>query len=197
VETGRIGRAAVVDPRIERSRELVLRATLELLGEIGYGNLTIEAVAARSGVAKSTIYRHWPGKLALVTEAFTEMKQGGYVPPPPGPVRARVECFLADLAGSIKHPDWRAACMPALIDASARDPDVAQLSRQLAEMSLGRLVELLDEARAAGELPDDTDTALLADALTGPILLRALFHRPLVDPTDIPALVDELLPRPR
>jgi AcrR family transcriptional regulator len=197
VETGRTGRAAVVDPRIERSRELVLRATLELLGEIGYGNLTIEAVAARSGVAKSTIYRHWPGKLALVTEAFTEMKQGGYVPPPPGPVRARVECFLADLAGSIKHPDWRAACMPALIDASARDPDVAQLSRQLAEMSLGRLVELLDEARAAGELPDDTDTALLADALTGPILLRALFHRPLVDPTDIPALVDELLPRPR
>jgi len=196
VETGRTARAAVVDPRIERSRELVLRATLELLGEIGYGNLTIEAVAARSGVAKSTIYRHWPGKLALVTEAFTEMKQGGYVPPPPGPVRTRVECFLADLAGSIKHPDWRAACMPALIDASARDPDVAQLSRQLAEMSLGRLVELLDEARVAGELPDDTDTALLADALTGPILLRALFHRPLIDPTDIPALVTKLLPRP-
>jgi len=197
VEAGRAARAAVVDPRIERSRELVLTATLELLGEIGYGNLTIEAVAARSGVAKSTIYRHWPGKLALVTEAFTEMKQANYVPPPPGPVRSRVECFLADLAGSIKHPDWRAACMPALIDASARDPDVAQLSRQLAELATGRLVAVLDEALAAGELPAGTDTELLADALTGPIVMRALFHRPLVDPADVPALVDNLLPRLR
>jgi AcrR family transcriptional regulator len=196
VATGRAARAAFVDPRIERSRELVLNATLELLGEIGYGNLTIEAVAARSGVAKSTIYRHWPGKLALITDAFTEMKQANYVPPPPGSVRSRVECFLADLAGSIKHADWRAACMPALIDASARDPDVAKLSRQLAELATGRLVAVLDEALAAGELPDGTDTEILADALAGPIIMRALFHRPLVDPTDIPALVDNLLPRP-
>jgi TetR/AcrR family transcriptional regulator, regulator of autoinduction and epiphytic fitness len=195
VDAGRAARAALVDPRIERSRELVLAATLELLGEIGYGNLTIEAVAARSGVAKSTIYRHWPGKLALITDAFTEMKQGNYVPPPPGPVRERVEAFLTTLAHDIKHPDWRAACMPALIDASARDPDVAQLSRQLAESSVGRLVALLDEALAAGELPAGTDTLLLADALTGPIVIRALFHRPLVDPADVPAIVDSLLPR--
>jgi AcrR family transcriptional regulator len=195
-DAGRAARAALVDPRIERSRELVLTATLELLGEIGYGELTIEAVAARSGVAKSTIYRHWPGKLALVTEAFTEMKQANYVPPPPGAVHDRVTAFLVDLASNIKHPDWRAACLPALIDASARDDDVAQLSRQLAEIGTGRLVDVLDEARAAGELPDDTDTELLADALTGPILLRALFHRPLVDPDDIPALVTHLLPHP-
>jgi AcrR family transcriptional regulator len=188
-------RAVLVDPRIERSRELVLAATLELLGEIGYGELTIEAVAARSGVAKSTIYRHWPGKLALITDAFTEMKQGNYVPPPPGPVRERVESFLTTLARDIKHPDWRAACMPALIDASARDPDVAQLCRQLAEMATERFVEILDEARAAGELPGDADTEVLADALVGPILLRALFHRPLVDPADVPALVEGLLPK--
>jgi AcrR family transcriptional regulator len=196
IAPGGAARAAAVDPRIERSRELVLVATLELLGEIGYGNLTIEAVAARSGVAKSTIYRHWPGKLALVTDAFMEMKQADYVAPPAGPVHARVTAFLVELARSIKHPDWRAACLPALIDASARDDDVAQLSCQLAELGTGRLVDLLDEARAAGELPAGTDTCLLADALTGPILLRALFHRPLVHPDEIPALVDNLLPRP-
>jgi len=189
---------STVDPRIERSRELVLGATLDLLGDVGYGNLTIEAVAARSGVAKSTIYRHWPGgKLALVTEAFTEMKQASYVDPPPGPVHARVTAFLVELAQGIKDPNWRTACLPALIDASARDPDVAKLSCQLAETATGRLVTMLDEARTAGELAATTDTELLADALTGPILLRALFHRPLVDPADIPALVDNLLPRPR
>jgi AcrR family transcriptional regulator len=196
--SGRAARAAVVDPRIERSRELVLAATLDLLADVGYGNLTIEGVAARSGVAKSTIYRHWPdGKLALVTEAFTAMKQGNYVDPPPGPVHVRVTAFLVELAKGIKDPNWRTACLPALIDASARDPDVARLSCQLSETATGRLVTLLDQARTAGELPADTDAELLADALTGPIILRALFHRPLVDPDEIPALVDNLLPRPR
>src|SRR4029450_13783209 len=54
-----------VDPRVERSRRVILEATLGELGEVGYGTLTIEAVAARAGVGKSTIYRHWPGKLEL------------------------------------------------------------------------------------------------------------------------------------
>ncbi|MBN2623081.1 MAG: helix-turn-helix transcriptional regulator, partial [Acidimicrobiales bacterium] len=53
---------ADVDPRIERSREQILAAAIDLLREVGYGGLTIEAVAARSGVAKSTIYRHWSSK---------------------------------------------------------------------------------------------------------------------------------------
>lgn len=183
------------DPRVERSREVVLKATLELLAEIGYGELTIEAVAARSGVAKSTIYRHWSGKLELVSDAFMELKRSHDDLPPPGPVRVRVAALLDELARGVKDPNWRVACLPALIDASARDEDMAALCQQLAEKGIGRLIRLLDEAKDAGELPDDTDSTLLADALTGPILLRALFHRPEVDPDDVPALVDQLLPR--
>src|SRR5256885_1383400 len=62
------------DPRIERSRRVILEAALEELGQAGYGALTIESVAARAGVGKSTIYRHWPGKLALVEDAFRTLK---------------------------------------------------------------------------------------------------------------------------
>jgi AcrR family transcriptional regulator len=196
VGLGSPAKADIVDPRVERSREVVLAATLELLGEIGYGELTIEAVSARSGVAKSTIYRHWSGKLALVTEAFTALKRSNDELPPPGPVRARVAALLGELASGVKEPGWRLACLPALIDASARDPEMATLCCQLAEAGAARLVRLLDEARDAGELPADTDTSVLADALTGPILLRALFHRPEIDPADVPALVDQLLPKP-
>ena len=83
------------DPRLERTRRAVLEAALDLLTEHGYGEVTIEAVAARSGVAKSTIYRHWPGgRTDLVRDAFHELK-----PPPiaptdgprarPRPVRSR------------------------------------------------------------------------------------------------------------
>ena len=58
------------DPRVERSRQAVLRAALGELGEAGYGAFTIESVAARAGVAKSTIYRHWPDKVTLIADAF-------------------------------------------------------------------------------------------------------------------------------
>src|SRR4029453_14587855 len=71
---------AARDPRVERSRRVILGAVLDELGEVGYGALTIEAVAARAGVGKSTIYRHWPGKLELVEDAFRTLKAPVNVP---------------------------------------------------------------------------------------------------------------------
>lgn len=183
-----------VDPRIERSRELVLAATLDLLAEVGYGELTIEAVAARSGVAKSTIYRHWSGRLDLVTDAFTSLKRYDEELPPLGPVQDRVAVMLTELAVAVRDPNWQLRCIPALIDASAHCPEVASVSCQLADKGVDRFVRVLDDAVDAGELPKQSDTRLLADALTGPILLRALFHRPTFDPADVPALVAQLLP---
>lgn len=184
-----------IDPRVERSRVHVLQATLELMADLGYGDLTIEAVAARSGVAKSTIYRHWKGKLELVTDAFTEMKVHD-PPPAPGPVRDRVIGLLTEVAAMVMESDWRVSCLPALIEASARCPEVASLSRDLAELGMQRLATVLDDGVAAGELPADLDTATLSDALVGPIFLRGLFHREPVGPDQVPALVDLLLPAP-
>src|SRR5262249_24688713 len=62
------------DPRVERSRRVILEAVLDELGDVGYGALTIEGVAARAGVGKSTIYRHWSGKLDLVEDAYRTIK---------------------------------------------------------------------------------------------------------------------------
>src|SRR5579859_3320864 len=59
-----------VDPRVERSRMVILQAAVEELAEVGYGRVRMESVAARAGVAKSTLYRHWPDKLALIADAF-------------------------------------------------------------------------------------------------------------------------------
>ena len=85
------------DPRLERTRRAVLEAALDLLTEHGYGEVTIEAVAARSGVAKSTIYRHWPGgRPDLVRDAFHELKPPPIVPTD-GHVRDRVQCVLEQL----------------------------------------------------------------------------------------------------
>ena len=69
-----------LDPRIERSRRVILEAALDELGAVGYGALTIEGVAARAGVGKSTIYRHWPGKLPLVEDALDVELEFAMVP---------------------------------------------------------------------------------------------------------------------
>ena len=66
-----------VDPRIERSRQVIFRGALDELGEIGYGGFTIELVAARAGVGKSTIYRHWSDKLSLIADAFQTFHEMG------------------------------------------------------------------------------------------------------------------------
>lgn len=190
-------RAHEVDPRVERSRELVLTAALDLLGEVGYGALTVEAVAARSGVAKSTVYRHWGGKLELVADAFVELKREAFEPPPPGPMRERVIHLLQRAVSKQRDPQWRAAaCVPALIEAAAHCEEVAAVSRMLAERGARPLIDVLDDGMAAGELPAGTDTGVLADALVGPIALRHLFHRPPIDPEAIPGLVDLILPPP-
>ena len=182
-----------VDPRIERTRHHVLTATVDVLREVGYGQLTIEAVAARSGVAKSTIYRHWPGKAELVTDAFLTLKPRS-PEPPPGPVRDRVTAVLTGIVESLSAPTNLACVMPALIDAAERIPEMATLSRRLAEESAVPLRGVLDQAVEAGELPPSTDTGLLTDSLMGPIMLCRLFHRHPVTVDDVPALVDQTLP---
>jgi AcrR family transcriptional regulator len=185
----------IVDPRIERSRMWVLEATADLLREVGYGQLTIEAVAARSGVAKSTIYRHYASKADLVTDAFTTVHARGTAElPPPGPVRGRVVAILTDLACAVDEPQRLACLMPAVIDAAERSSEMAGLARRLAEESAAPLVAVLAEAVEAGELSPQTEPAVLADALVGPVVLPRLFHRPPVTPADIPNLVDQILP---
>jgi AcrR family transcriptional regulator len=185
----------MVDPRIERSRMCVLEATADLLREVGYGQLTIEAVAARSGVAKSTIYRHYASKAELVTDAFTAVHARGTAElPPPGPVRGRVVAILTDLACAVDEPQRLACLMPAVIDAAERSSEMAALARRLAEESAAPLVAVLADAVEAGELPPHAEPAVLADALVGPVVLPRLFHRPPVTPVDIPGLVDQILP---
>ena len=183
------------DPRVERSRRVILEAVLEELGAVGYGALTIESVAARAGVGKSTIYRHWPGKLALVEDAFRTLKAAVQAPEG-GTVRERVIALLEQVAGLIEESTY-SACMPALIDAAERDAQVRDFHCRFSSERREVLVALLRDAVATGELPADADPELLADALVGPIMLRRLLlHEPL-DPKLVPTLVDQVLPPPR
>ncbi len=183
-----------VDPRVERSRRVILGAALEVLGEVGYGGLTIEAVAARAGVGKSTVYRHWAGKLELVEDAIRTLK-AVMVPPTGGTARERLTDVLTQVAANVADSTW-SSCLPAIIDAAERDPEVMELHRRLAHDRLGFLVDLLAEGVAAGEIAPGLDLRLLAECLMAPIMLRRLFLHEPFDPAGVPALVAQVLPPP-
>jgi TetR/AcrR family transcriptional regulator, regulator of autoinduction and epiphytic fitness len=183
------------DPRLERTRQAVLEATLDLLTELGYGEVTIEEVAARSGVAKSTIYRHWPGgRHDLLRDAFQELK-----PPPIAPtegnVHHRVQCVLEQFAHTVTDSRW-SACLPALIEAAERDPAARELQRQTSENGRRILIEVLEDGVRAGELPKGTDTELAAEALAGPIILRRLMSLEPLESSRVRTLVEQVLGRP-
>ncbi len=181
-----------LDPRVERSRRVILEAVLEELGAVGYGRLTIESVAARAKVGKSTIYRHWPGKLELVEDAFRTLKASVTVPAE-GTLRDRVIELLEQVACLIDQSTY-SACMPALIDAAERDPNVRAFHNRFSAERRAGLVGLLRDATASGELPAQTDPEILADALVGPIIMRRLFLGETVGPAIARELVDQLLP---
>ncbi len=183
---------AELDPRVERSRRVILEAVLDELGEVGYGSLTIEAVAARAGVGKSTVYRHWPGKLELVEDAFRTLKAPVAVPDQ-GSLRDRVIAVIEQVACLVAESTY-STCMPALIDAAERDPKVRDFHSRFSAERRAVLVGMLRDAVKAGELPATADPELLADALVGPILLRRLMLAQPVGPEIAPVLVDQLLP---
>src|ERR1700745_3737636 len=107
------------DPRIERSRKVILEAALQELGDIGYGAFTIESVAARAGVGKSTIYRHWPDKLALIADAFETFHE--QMVPELGdlPVREAVALLIRHVAEVVVDSTF-SRCIPALIEGAER-----------------------------------------------------------------------------
>lgn len=182
------------DPRIERSRRLILSAALDMLGELGYGGLTIEGVAARAGVGKSTIYRHWDGKLELIEDAV-RLFRPDVAPPAGGPVRDRVVALLQQVAVTLADSTW-SRCLPAIIDAAERDPEVLDIHRRHACDRRDVMVGLLAEGVVTGEITPGTDLCLLAETLVGPIIVRRLlFHEPF-DPAAVPALVAQVMPPP-
>ena len=181
-----------LDPRVERSRRVILEAVLEELGEAGYGAFSIEGVAARAGVGKSTIYRHWDGKYELVVDAIQTLKASATVPSD-GTVRERVTSYLEQAAMMLADSTY-STCMPALIDAAERDPKMKEFHNRFAGERRGVLVDLLQSGVDSGELPASADPELLADALVGSIVLRRLMMPRPCDPSMVPRLVDQILP---
>lgn len=161
-----------VDPRVERTRRVVLDATLDELAAVGYGALTVEGVARRAGVGKATMYRHWAGKLELVGDAVTTLKQQVQAPDTDDH-RERITGLIRAIATQLAESRF-SACVPALVEASERDDAVRRLHHAASAERRAYTESVLSDARRAGHLGDDIDVGLIAQLLVGPLFLRRL-----------------------
>ncbi|MEU3454444.1 TetR/AcrR family transcriptional regulator [Micromonospora sp. NPDC006766] len=180
-------------PRSIRADEAIVQATLDLLAEGStIEALSIEAIAARAGVGKATIYRRWSGKDTLLLDALRTLK--GVVPQPAG---HSVRDDLVLLVGAVGHNiDPRAAkIMPCLVPEVNRSPDHFQLYQNIIEPRRKLMREVLRRGVASGELRADLDIELALALLTGPMLIqRMLRWHPELDEKILPErIVDAAL----
>jgi AcrR family transcriptional regulator len=187
--------AARPDPRVERSRQAILDATLQLLARDGdVGSLTVEAVAARSGVAKTTIYRRWRDKWELALDAvMIDMLPRLDEPVDVGDTRKELLTFINSVVKMLATPPYGQA-MQALVSQIATDPDLARVYReQVVEPRHAELTPVIKRGIARGDLRPDTDVRLIHELLIGPIFYRLLFSGAPLDRNLGRRIVDAIL----
>jgi AcrR family transcriptional regulator len=181
-----------LDPRVERTRRVVRRAAIMELARSGYGAFAIESVAARSGVAKSTIYRHWPGKLALIADALETLNEQPGPEPGHGTPRERILRLVEHLATVFADSDL-SACIPALVDAAERDPEVRRFLHDYNTRRRRALSATIAAAGTSGALPPHLDPEIAATALAGAIVYRRLMTGDPFPPARVADLVTTVL----
>ncbi|MFE7324880.1 MULTISPECIES: TetR/AcrR family transcriptional regulator [unclassified Streptomyces] len=174
--------------RSERSRRAIYDAALGLVGEAGYPRTTIEAIAARAGVGKQTIYRWWPSKAAVLMEAFIDLgnraaEQAGeaaYAIPDTGDLAADLRTVLRATVDELNDPvteaPTRALAAEGIVDAALG----AEFVEKLLEPQLQLYVTRLRAAQEAGDVRADIDPRIALELLVAPLTHRWLLRtRPL------------------
>ncbi|MGW3602103.1 TetR/AcrR family transcriptional regulator [Micromonospora sp. NPDC005161] len=170
----------------------IRRALMQELAAVGYGRLSIEAVARRAGVSKTAIYRRWNSKLDLVLDIVAAAAHGKLPVLDTGTLRGDLALLFQAVAHALRHP-LASQIVPDLLAEAARNPTIDQTLRQVLHARQqeigGRLV-----ARAVqrGELPADTDPDAAVDLIIGPLYWRLAIARGPVTDTYLDTLVESV-----
>ena len=160
-------------PRNPRIDGAVLQATVDLLGETGYADLSVDAIARRAGTSKPAIYRRWPSKAHVVHEAVFPIGEATALPGV-GSVAGDVREMLVRTAAVLTTPPARAA-LPGLVAEMAVDPTLhtALLERFSDILSRG-VTEWLADAVARGEVRTEVAAVDVVEAVAGITFLALL-----------------------
>jgi AcrR family transcriptional regulator len=168
-----------LDKRVERTKDVVLDTTFKLMTKKGIGGVSIDEVARTSGVAKTTIYRHWPSRSALLMDACSRLRPKADVPDT-GSLKGDITALATRLAGQLQSARWP-AILPSIIDAAERDTHVAQFYARLQAGFTEPHRVVLERAQARGELPSKLDVTTLIACIVGPLFYRRWYSREEID----------------
>ena len=179
-------------PRVEGDRELeILDATLEVLADVGYDRLTMDAVAARAKASKATLYRRWTNKISLVIDALQHSK-GPTEVPDTGNLRDDLRGLMC-AEGGVGDPQ-SVAMFAAVLTAIARDAEFGAAFRaQVVGPKIAASQQIWERARARGEIREDADLSLLEPALAGIVLHRVFVMGETPDDELITRVIDQIL----
>jgi AcrR family transcriptional regulator len=184
--------STAVDPRVLKTRNTVIAAACDLLVAEGHHGITIDGISRRTGVARTTIYRHWPTVADLINDTMRAMSLPKRVHDT-GSVRDDVVDHVTSLARSLRSDDW-GQVLPTLIDASFRDAEMAAHQDTIVRERRAMLGAILQRGIDRGELAGDAVIEELIDRLLGPLFLRHLTLRATTSRRYIERLVNATLP---
>jgi AcrR family transcriptional regulator len=162
--------------RSERSRQAILAAASDLLTETGYSDLTIEAIAARAGVGKQTIYRWWRGKGSVILDALVETAVRDLELPDTGDLRADLRVIVRATVAEFADPRLSATTRALTIETLADDNLAEQVRDRLLRPQLAAVESRLRAGQRAGHIRADLDLDQVVELLFGPIYHRWLLR---------------------
>ncbi len=170
------GKRAPGRPRSEESRQSILRSTLKLLKQPGgFPELSIEAIAADANVGKTTVYRWWPTKAALVADAFSASAEEELQFPNTGSVQRDMSLQMRRLIRIFQSP--RGRVVGALLAGGQSDPELIEAFRdRFLWPRRKQAYQTLQRGVDRGELPANSNLDLILDSLYGPIYMRFLIR---------------------
>ena len=159
-------------PRSAQADLAILDATTQLLIEGGFGRLSVDAVAARAGVGKATIYRRWRSKPELLRATLARIKETTEGTDT-GDLRSDLRAFLHAMVDHFVDTE-AAHLMPQLAAEAQFDPELRALLHSNSRVRRAAVREILERARSRGELREGLDLEVAIDLLTAPIFIRKL-----------------------
>ncbi len=168
-------------PRSAACDQAIVDAALEVFAAQGYDGFTIEAVAARAGVGKATVYRRYPGKAELIVRAVSCLTSAEVPEPDTGTLRGDL-AFVAHHLVRLLTRTIAGRCVPQLTVALRRSRALAREHQRFLAERRAVTRGVVERAMARGELAPDTDPDIVTDLLVGPLFYRHLVSRaPLTD----------------
>lgn len=166
--------------RSQSSHEAILKATVELLEEVGYVSMSIEGIARRAGVGKQTIYRWWSSKAALVMEAYTTVVAKKFPLPSTGKVQEDLEAIFCPLF-KVLNTTTAGTALAGIMTEAQNNPELAQAFRDQFVASRRAVIKtILESGIKRGELRKDINLECAVDSLYGAMWYRLLLaHAPL------------------